>query len=183
MKEILAQDIMLTYPQFDKPFHVYTDTSESQIRGIIMQENKPYAIRAQQVVHTDHKNLTHPNSKHSSDRVLSQRLVLEEYGMEINYISGNKKIVIDALSRLPTEELFILKDNNFPLNLEIMAEKQAADQHLQTQLLCEPSKYKQTVRDGVEIYTNPATQAIYILVSPHNAVLQLYHTSLQHPSI
>jgi len=39
MKEIIAQDIMLTYPQFNKPFHMYTDASKSQIGGIIMQDN------------------------------------------------------------------------------------------------------------------------------------------------
>jgi hypothetical protein len=217
MKEIITQDVMLTYPQFDKPFHVYTDASESQIGGVIMQENKPlgffskklnqtqkkYPVTEQEllaivetikyfkhmllghtiIVHTDHKNLTHPNSKHSSDRVLRQRLVLEEYGIEINYIPGTTNVVADALSRLPTEELFLLEDNNFPLNLEIIAEKQTADNHLRTQLLREPPKYKQSVRDGVAIYTHPATQAIYVPASLRNAVLQWYHTSLQHPGI
>jgi len=41
MKDIIAQDIMLTYPQFDKPFHVYTDASELQIGSVIMQDSKP----------------------------------------------------------------------------------------------------------------------------------------------
>jgi hypothetical protein len=37
MKEIMAQDTMLTYPQFDKPLIVYTDASEKQIGGIVTQ--------------------------------------------------------------------------------------------------------------------------------------------------
>jgi hypothetical protein len=41
MKDIIAQDIMLTYPQFDKPFHIYTDASELQIGSVIMQDSKP----------------------------------------------------------------------------------------------------------------------------------------------
>jgi hypothetical protein len=40
------------------------------------------------IVKTDHKNLTHPASTHASDRVLRQRLLLEEYGAEIQYIQG-----------------------------------------------------------------------------------------------
>ena len=41
--------------------------------------------------HTDHKNLTYDNSDYSSDRILRQRLVIEEYGTEIKYIPGIKK--------------------------------------------------------------------------------------------
>jgi hypothetical protein len=42
------------------------------------------------VVKTDHKNLTHQLSTHASDRVLHQRLLLEEYGMDLQYIQGEK---------------------------------------------------------------------------------------------
>jgi hypothetical protein len=37
MKETLAQDAMLTYPQFDKPFVLHTDASGKQIRGVVTQ--------------------------------------------------------------------------------------------------------------------------------------------------
>ena len=41
MKEITEQDVMLTYPQFDKPFHIYTDASELPFGSVIMQDSKP----------------------------------------------------------------------------------------------------------------------------------------------
>jgi hypothetical protein len=41
MKEILAQDVMLTYPEFDQPFIIYTDASECQIGGMVTQNNRP----------------------------------------------------------------------------------------------------------------------------------------------
>jgi hypothetical protein len=41
MKQIIAQDTMLTYPQFDKPFLIHTDASDKQIGGVVMQDNKP----------------------------------------------------------------------------------------------------------------------------------------------
>ena len=52
-------------------------------------------------VFTDHKNLTYDNSDYSSDRVLRQRLLLDEYGVELNYVKGETNVVADALSRLP----------------------------------------------------------------------------------
>jgi len=149
MKNILAQDAMLTYPEFDKPFVIYTDASERQIGGVIMQNEKPLGFFSKKlnemqkkdpvteqellaiteplkyckhmllghaiIIKTDHKNLTHPNLMHTSDRVLRQRLLLEEYGVELEYIKGEKNVIADALSRLPTAELFVLDaDEEFP---------------------------------------------------------------------
>ena len=79
--------------------------------------------------------------------VLIWRLILEEYGLDIEYIKGDKKIVADALSRLPlygnqettqksnhqkeimleinyTEEL---PEGMFPINLKLIQKYQWAE--------------------------------------------------------
>jgi hypothetical protein len=66
-------------------------------------------------VHANQKNLTHPNSARSSDRVLQQCLILEEYSAKIHNVQGEKNIVVNDLSRLPTEELFIMGGNGVSL--------------------------------------------------------------------
>jgi hypothetical protein len=38
------------------------------------------------LIKTDHKNLVHPNSHHASDRVLWQRLLIEEYQTSYRYL-------------------------------------------------------------------------------------------------
>jgi hypothetical protein len=143
MKNILAQDAILTYPQFDKPFVIHTDASDKQIGGVVMQDNKPlgffskkltdtqhrYPVTAQEllaivetikyfkhmllgheiVVHTDHKNLTHPTSMHTFDRVLRQRLLLKEYGVNIHYIKGEKIQLPMCFPAFPRSNYFSLK--------------------------------------------------------------------------
>jgi hypothetical protein len=218
IKDQMAQEAMLTYPQFDQPFIVYTDASEKQIGGVITQHGKPlgffsrkltdtqrrYPVTEQEllaivetlkyfkhmlfghtiIVKTDHKNLTHQVSTHASDRVLRQRLLLEEYGVELQYIEGEKNIVADALSRIPTEEIFIFtEEEEFPLNLENLARRQLTDEYLQRELQKQQCDYITSTMEGHSIYVNKHTATIYVPVSLRPAILQWYHTSLQHPGI
>ncbi|MGH7974221.1 MAG: reverse transcriptase/ribonuclease H family protein, partial [bacterium] len=45
IKRIVCQDVLLSYPDFSKPFHIYTDASGSQLGAVITQEsNTPLAF-------------------------------------------------------------------------------------------------------------------------------------------
>ena len=52
-------------------------------------------------MYTDHKNLIYNDLQ--TDRVLRWRLLLEEYGVDIEYIKEETNMIVDALSRLPTQ--------------------------------------------------------------------------------
>jgi hypothetical protein len=136
------------------------------------------------ILKTDHKNLTYPTSTHTSDRVLRQRLLLEEYGVKLEYIKGEKNIVADAFSRLPTEELFQFDENeDFPLNLPLLADSQTRDEYLQHVLAKQPDKFVHSFREGSSLYVKKDTAAIYVPATRRPAILQWYHTTLQHPGI
>ena len=47
----------------------------------------------------DHKNMTHKNTEHASDRVLRQRLIVKEYGADLKFIQGEKNGAANMLSR------------------------------------------------------------------------------------
>ena len=44
MKQLLAQDVMLAYPNFEKKIVIHTDASDRQLGGVISQEGKPIAF-------------------------------------------------------------------------------------------------------------------------------------------
>ena len=44
MKQLIAQEIILAFPDWDKPFDVFTDSSDYQLGGVIQQGGKPLAF-------------------------------------------------------------------------------------------------------------------------------------------
>jgi hypothetical protein len=40
----VSQETLLTFPDFEKEFHVYTDASNTQLGAVIVQEGKPLAF-------------------------------------------------------------------------------------------------------------------------------------------
>ena len=43
-KHMIQREVMLAYPDFSKKFHIYADASDTQLGGVIMQDNKPLAF-------------------------------------------------------------------------------------------------------------------------------------------
>ena len=44
IKEELSKEAILSYPDFDKPFHLYTDASDLQLGATLMQDSKPLEL-------------------------------------------------------------------------------------------------------------------------------------------
>jgi hypothetical protein len=38
IKKIICREVMLTFPDFSKPFHIYTDASDTQLGAVITQD-------------------------------------------------------------------------------------------------------------------------------------------------
>jgi hypothetical protein len=118
VKTTIAKEVVLAYPDFTKPFDIYTDASTKQLSSVITQENRPIAFFSRKLsgaqskyivtklellaivetlkefkrqinVYTDHKNLTRDGLGLTSDRVARWRILLEEYAPEIIYIKGS----------------------------------------------------------------------------------------------
>jgi hypothetical protein len=44
LKQQIAKQIALSYPDFSKPFDIYTDASKFQLGSVITQDKKPIAF-------------------------------------------------------------------------------------------------------------------------------------------
>ena len=44
IKQAITNDVMLSFPDFNKPFEIHTDASDFQLGSVIMQERKPIAF-------------------------------------------------------------------------------------------------------------------------------------------
>ena len=79
-------------------------TTERELLAIVetLKEFRNILLGQQITVYTDHLNLTHKNF--NVERVMRWRLILEEFGLDLQYTKGETNIVADALSRLPIIE-------------------------------------------------------------------------------
>ena len=77
----------------------YTVTAK-ELLVIVKTLKKSHCMLLGQVIKiwTDHKNLTYDNTDFSSECILRQRLIIEEFGATINFISGVNNEAADALS-------------------------------------------------------------------------------------
>ena len=66
----------------------------------ILQEFRDMLYGQNITIYMDHANLAMPNAKFNRQRVLRQRLTIEEFGSTIKHISGEKNVAADTLSRI-----------------------------------------------------------------------------------
>ena len=86
----------------------------------ILKEFRNILLRHQITVYTDHKNITH--KCFNTESLRRWRLILKEFGPELQYIKCEDNVVVDALYRLE------MSDNQEILNISELYGYDDADQ-------------------------------------------------------
>ncbi len=96
VKTIIAKEVVLAYPDFTKPFEIYTDASTKQLRAVITQENGPIAFFSWK--------LSGAQSKYTVTKLELLAIVetLKEFnrmlwGQRINVYTNHKNLTRDSL--------------------------------------------------------------------------------------
>ncbi len=61
VKAASAKETVLAYPDFSKPFEIYTDASSTQLGAVITQDNRPIAFFSRKLSETQQKIQCHRN--------------------------------------------------------------------------------------------------------------------------
>jgi hypothetical protein len=57
VKAPIAKETVLAYPDFLKPFEIYTDASSTQLGAVITQDNRPIAFFSRKLSETQQKTV------------------------------------------------------------------------------------------------------------------------------
>ena len=197
--------------QKDKPIAFYSrklnpaqtryTTTERELLAIVetLKEFRNILLGQQVRVFTDHQNLTYKNF--NTERVMRWRLILEEFGPELNYIKGEKNIVADALSRLNINsnnkidkadkpdllnvaEMFASTSDEltYPLSFENISQHQHRDTSLRSVASNNDVYHLKSFRGGgKDIMLICYKNKIVIPESLQKAIVTWYHLQLCHP--
>ena len=88
-------------------------TTEKELLSIVetLKECRNILLGNQITVYTDHKNLTYKTF--NTEHVMRWRLILEEFGPELKYITGENNVVANGLYRLeniPNQEILNISE-------------------------------------------------------------------------
>jgi transposase InsO family protein len=173
----------------------YTVT-EKELLSIVatLKEFRNILLGQQITVFTDHKNLTYKNF--NTERVMRWRLVLEEFGPDLQYIKGEKNIVADALSRLDIDddqEIFNISESfgyddddlppsSFPLRYKDIKKAQLSNPELQAKLLSRKDYNYSPFRGGDKDHQLICHHGKIVLPPAlQQKTIDWYHLTLCHP--
>ena len=183
-------------------------TTERELLAIVetLKEFRNILLGQQVTVYTDHLNLTHKNF--NVERVMRWRLILEEFGLDLQYTKGETNIVADALSRLPItespdessipttyamlhasnanffgmEKAQTTSDDSFPLTLSKINQAQKADKSLLRLVQSSDQYALRTFRRGETSFELIVRfDKIVIPKSLQSRTVEWYHYYLCHP--
>jgi len=84
VKTTIAKEVVLAYPDFTKPFDIYTDASTKQLGSVITQDNRPIAFFS--------RKLSSAQSRYTVTKL--ELLAIVETLKEFNWMLWGQRIIV-----------------------------------------------------------------------------------------
>ena len=105
VKAAIAKETVLAYPNFSKPFEIYTDASSTHLGAVITQDNRPIAFFSRKLSKTQQKYSV------TEFEILAIVETLKEFkgvlwGQDIKVYTDHKNLTRDALGLASDRRLY-----------------------------------------------------------------------------
>jgi hypothetical protein len=96
IKKIISKEVLLAFPNFNKPFDIYTDASKVQLGAVIIQDNKPLAFYSRKLTDAQTRYTTTERELLSVVETLKEfRTIL--FGHMIKIFTDHQNLTFDNL--------------------------------------------------------------------------------------
>ena len=88
VKATITKEVVLAYPDFSKPFEIYTDASTKQLGAVITQDNRPIAFFSRKLSEFSHPKQRECLGHDATYKHLFKRNAVIDQGLEIKLIEN-----------------------------------------------------------------------------------------------
>jgi hypothetical protein len=97
IKTVMSKETLLTFPNFNEPFHIFTDASNYQLGAVIAQNNKPLVFNSRKMNEVQERYTTGEQELLSIVETLKEfRNIL--FGQQIIIHTDHRNILYEKLS-------------------------------------------------------------------------------------
>jgi hypothetical protein len=88
IKATITKEVVLAYPDFSKPFEIYTDASTKQLGAVLTQDNRPIAFFSRKLSEFSHPKRRECLGHDATYKHLFKRNAVIDQGLEIKLIEN-----------------------------------------------------------------------------------------------
>ena len=88
IKKVIGTEVLLSYPDSNKPFQIYTDASDHQLGAVIMQDTKPIAFYSRKLNTVQRRYTTTERELLSTTETFKEYSIIKSSKLILSYVKN-----------------------------------------------------------------------------------------------